>query len=219
MNLQVSIHEKHDIVGHIPDFLSDKEIEHLYEINKHKKAIQAGTRWSGYNSKIRKCKKRSKIEFPFYDRLKKAVDLYNNNSYRFHLYDERKLHEINMVRYDEPGMHFRAHRDYRPGLKEIHTGMTTRKVSLSIQLNDSHEYEGGNLEIVESYTTPDTFLDSNYPLEFIKQRETFRHTFPTIRKKGSLTIFTSIHEHESTPLISGKRDVVVGFFRGAGAPY
>tara|TARA_B110000211_G_scaffold165988_1_gene187366 strand:- start:3927 stop:4586 length:660 start_codon:yes stop_codon:yes gene_type:complete len=219
VKLEVSVHEKHDIVGHIPTFLSDAEIEELYEINKHRKWPYAATRWSGYNSKIRKCKKRSRIEFPFYDRLKKAVDLYNNNTYKFHLYDERKKHEINMVRYDEPGMHFRPHRDYRPGLKEIHTGMTTRKISLSIQLSNSEEYEGGDLEIVESYTTPDVFVDSNFPPDFLKQRETFRHTFPTIRKKGSLTIFTSIHEHESRPLISGKRDIIVGFFRGAGAPY
>jgi predicted 2-oxoglutarate/Fe(II)-dependent dioxygenase YbiX len=166
VKLEVSVHEEHDIVGHIPTFLSDAEIEELYEINKHRKWPYAATRWSGYNSKIRKCKKRSRIEFPLYDRLKKAVDLYNNNTYKFHLYDERKRHEINMVRYDEPGMHFRAHRDYRPGLKEIHTGMTTRKISLSIQLSNSDEYEGGDLEIVESYTTPDAFVDSNYPPDF-----------------------------------------------------
>ena len=40
-----------------------------------------------------------------------------------------------------------------------------------------------------------------------------------MRKKGSLTIFTSIHEHESKPLEWGKRDIVVDIMRGTGAAY
>ena len=32
-------------------------------------------------------------------------------------------------------------------------------------------------------------------------------------------MFTSIHEHESTPLVSGARDVVVVFIRGESSGY
>ena len=70
-----------------------------------------------------------------------------------------------------------------------------------------------------SHTVPDVFMDSNFLPETMKVRENFRHSFPTMRKKGSLTIFTSIHEHESKPLEWGKRDIVVGFIRGTGAAY
>ena len=46
----------------------------------------------------------------------------------------------------------------------------------------------------------------------MKVREDFRHRFKTMKKeRKSYHIFTSIHEHESTPLEWGKRDIVVGF--------
>ena len=62
-------------------------------------------------------------------------------------------------------------------------------------------------------------MDSNFLPDFMEVRENFRHSFPTMKKKGSLTLFTSIHEHESKPLKRGKRDIIVGFFRGDGQPY
>lgn len=218
MKLQISKHKEHDIVCHCSDFLDEDEINLLYHVNEDREWKLASTRWSGYNTKIRSCKKRSNIIFPFYKRLLRAVDLYNKRTYNFHLHKERKWHEINMVRYDEKGMFFRPHRDHRPNLEAI-TSKTVRKISCSIQLSDSHEYGGGDLEIVESYTVPDAYMDSNFLPDFMEVREDFRHSFPTMRKKGSLTIFTSIHEHESTPLEWGKRDIIVGFFRGEGHAY
>ena len=212
--LLVSKNGDADFVGHVPNFLSEEEIDSLYSINKNMDWKNAMTRWSGYNSKIRKCKKRSNIQFPFYDRLMEYVNLYNSRTYKFHLYEERKRHEINMVRYDEKGMFFRPHRDYRPSLTDIYNKRTARKISISIQLSNADEYGGGDLEIVESYTVPDVFMDANFIPDFMKVRETFRHNFKTMKQKGSLTIFTSIHEHESTPLEWGKRDIVVGFLRG-----
>ena len=219
MKLLVSKYKTHDIVGHIPDFLTEEECDSLFETNEKMPWKLAGTRWSGYNTKIRSCKKRSNIEFPFYDRLIKAVNLYNDKTYNFHIFQERKMHEINMVRYDKKGMFFCPHRDHRPSLAAMSNNALVRKISLSIQLSHSEEYGGGDLEIVESYTVPDVFMDSNFLPETMKVRENFRHSFPTMRKKGSLTIFTSIHEHESKPLEWGKRDIVVGFMRGRGAAY
>ena len=96
--------------------------------------------------------------------LMKYVNLYNSKTYNFHLFDEKKKDaEINMVRYDEKGMFFRPHRDYRPCLEDIHKRTSARKISISIQLSDSSNYGGGDLEIVESYTVPDVFMDSNFP--------------------------------------------------------
>ena len=218
MKLLVSKYKTHDIVGHIPDFMTEEECDSLFEINGDMPWKLAGTRWSGYNTKIRSCKKRSNIKFPYYDRLMQAVNLYNDKTYKFHLHQERRRHEINMVRYDKKGMFFCPHRDHRPSLEAM-SSPTVRKISLSIQLSNSEEYGGGDLEIVESYTVPDVFMDSNFLPETMKVREDFRHSFPTMRKKGSLTIFTSIHEHESKPLEWGKRDIVVGFIRGKGAAY
>ena len=214
MKLLISKNKEADFVGHLPNFLTDEECEYVKEVNADREYKLAMTRFSGYNSKIRKCKKISGIEFPYYDRLMEYVNLYNSRTYNFHLYQERKRHEINLVKYDEPGMFFRPHRDYRPNLEDIYKKRTARKISISIQLSNSDEYTGGNLEIVESYTVPDVYMDSNFLPDFIQVKENFRHNFKTMRQKGSLTIFTSIHEHESTPLESGVRDIVVGFLRG-----
>ena len=192
--LKTQLHN--DEIYTVDSVLTEEECDSLYKINEDMPWKLAGTRYSGYNTKIRKCKKRSNITFPYYDRLIRAVNLYNDRSYKFHLHQDRKWHEINMVRYDEKGMFFRPHGDHRPNLQAI-SAKTVRKISLSIQLSHSEEYGGGDLKIVESYTVPDVFMDSNFLPETMKIRENFRHSFPTMRKKGSLTIFTSIHEHES----------------------
>ena len=91
MKLLVSKYKTHDIVGHIPDFLTEEECDSLYKINEDMPWKLAGTRYSGYNTKIRKCKKRSNITFPYYDRLIRAVNLYNDRSYKFHLHQDRSL--------------------------------------------------------------------------------------------------------------------------------
>ena len=84
-----------------------------------------------------------------------------------------------------------------------------RKISISVQLSDESEYGGGNLEIAESFTRKDLLAhNDNLP------KNNFRHRFKTMKKKGSLTIFTSFHLHESTPLLWGSRDVLVCFIHG-----
>ena len=207
------------MVGHIPDFLTVDEINQIKLANARRPFRMASTRWSAGDSRVRWCKKRTQIEFPFYDRLLKAVKLYNNKTYNFHLYNDRREHEINWVRYDEKGMFFTAHRDHRPALSNFHLKESIRKISCSIQLTPDTMYEGGDLKVVESFTHPDVYFDSNKMPEWITHRESFRHSFPTMRKQGSITMFTSIHEHESTPIKEGMRDVIVVFMRGESSGY
>ena len=47
MKLLVSKYKTHDIVGHIPDFMTEEECDSLFEINGHMPWKLAGTRWSG----------------------------------------------------------------------------------------------------------------------------------------------------------------------------
>ena len=214
MKLELSTHNEYDIVGHVPDFLNDPEIDAIWQANYDRKWQHATTRYSGFNSKIRRCLKIPQINFQWWDRLMMAVQEYNKNSYNLDLNPEREKSEVNLVRYNDTGMFFRPHRDYRPTLRDWRMRGDIRKISCSIQLSYGYNYKGSDLEIVESFTVPDVYMDSNFPPDFIKQRQKFRHKFKTIRKKGSLTMFTSIHEHESTPLISGQRDIVVAFISG-----
>ncbi len=69
-----------------------------------------------------------------------------------------------------------------------------RKVSLTVQLSDSDEYEGGNLE----------FLMIKDPI-----------TAP--RKKGAMVVFPSYVLHRVTPVTSGRRDSLVLW--AAGPPF
>ena len=50
MKLLVSKYKTHDIVGHVPDFLTEEEMI-VYKINEICLGNFAGTRYSGYNTK------------------------------------------------------------------------------------------------------------------------------------------------------------------------
>ena len=77
--------------------------------------------------------------------------------------------------------------------------MFQRKISLTVQLSDSDEYEGGDFEIMN--TEWDTFLKS----------------LPEggIRKKGTIIIFPSFVTHRVTPVTKGKRKSLVTWIDGS----
>lgn len=66
---------------------------------------------------------------------------------------------------------------------------STRKISFSLLLNDSDEYEGGNLE---------------FKAPFEEQ----------LHQAGDLIIFSSFEEHRVTPVTKGTRYSLVGWMRG-----
>ena len=92
-------------------------------------------------------------------------------------------------------------------LNHIYVRRSMRKISISVQLTDG--YTGGDLEVAESFNQRDILGNSTST-----PPNNFRHKFKTMKKKGSLTIFTAFHMHESKPLESGVRDVLVCFIRG-----
>ena len=71
----------------------------------------------------------------------------------------------------------------------------TRKLSYSIQLSDSSDYEGGDLE----------FFDGD---------EKGNKVPPEIRKKGSIIVFPSFTWHRITPITKGIRYAMVGWIHG-----
>jgi predicted 2-oxoglutarate/Fe(II)-dependent dioxygenase YbiX len=221
MKLKWSVHKDSDYCLCVPNFLSDDEIKHFRTINKDQKFLRAGTRHSGYNPNIRNTWRKHQVKFPYWDRLMKIVDEYNFVSgYNFDISHDRKHGEVNHLLYNAVGDHFIAHRDHRLRLESIAKKEMIRKISCTIQMTEGHEYEGSDLEVVESMSVPDAY--SNYPLlpDFLKRNaEKFRHKFPELRDKGTLVMFTSIHEHTVTPLISGARESIVVFVRGKAHAY
>ena len=202
-----------DLCGHIENFLSDKEIDHFYSY-QNKPFAPARTRYRGIDKSIRDCDKLEGAVVPSWlkEKLWSAICLYNERSYKFDLYPiESKHHEFNIIRYKKKGQFFTAHKDCRPSLEHIIFRRSMRKISISVQLTDETEYTGGDLLVAETYTRKDIL---GLGTESFLPKSEFRHKFKTIKKKGSLTIFTGFHLHESTPLKSGARDVLVCFIRG-----
>ena len=221
MKLHWSIHRDSDCCICVPNFLSDDEIEHFKLINEEQKFLSAGTRHSGYNPNIRKSLRKHQVKFPYWDRLMRVADEYNKVSrYNFDLSFDRKHGEVNHLLYSGVGDHFITHRDHRLRLESIRYGDMIRKISCTIQMTDDNDYKGSDLEVVESMSVPDAY--TNYPLlpDFLqKNAEKFRHRFPEMRDKGSLIMFTSIHEHKVTPLLKGERESIVVFIRGKAHAY
>ncbi len=116
-----------------------------------------------------------------FERLGQAA--IQNNTHRYH-FDILGFHEeLQLARYESEG-HFDWHMDFGASI-------STRKLSLSIQLSDPDTYEGGNLQ----------FLANNKP-------------FDAPRGLGTLIMFPSFVMHRVTPVTSGSRMSIVGWVTG-----
>mgnify|MGYP001205851066 CR=1 FL=1 len=72
--------------------------------------------------------------------------------------------------------------------------VSDRKLSMTIQLSDSHEYEGGNFEFRDHI--------SNIPPK------------EQLRKKGTVLIFPSFLYHSVQPVTKGTRKSLVTWIEG-----
>lgn len=106
----------------------------------------------------------------------------NRTRYKFNL--SGFLEPIQFTQYLEPDDHYDWHQDSGGGRFSI------RKLSMVLQLSDSEEYEGANLEFFT-----------------LKDRE-------VIRKRGTVFVFPSFEIHRVTPLIKGTRYSLVSWISG-----
>lgn len=98
--------------------------------------------------------------------------------------------DVQLTEYDEGyGGHYRTHTDMAYG-----DGVTSgRKLSLTVQLSDPSDYEGGDLVLYHA--------DKNRP-------------FVAPRMKGTVTLFRSHIIHEVTPVTRGRRYSLVAWVFG-----
>tara|TARA_Y100000590_G_scaffold269472_1_gene302590 strand:- start:4317 stop:4961 length:645 start_codon:yes stop_codon:yes gene_type:complete len=117
-----------------------------------------------------------------YERLSAAVNELNDMYFGFDLFSFEQ--GLQFTRYEAPGQHYDWH---------IDRGMATgqRKMSLTVQLSDSEDYEGGDLQ-----------------LRFGKE--------PIIGRRdlGTMTMFPSYTLHRVTPVTKGTRYSLVGWISG-----
>jgi len=109
----------------------------------------------------------------------------NNERYWFDLLGFHQ--ELQLTRYSK-GDFFDWHLDFGAG------GISARKLSMTIQLSDSDEYEGGDLQFMINQKVV------NAP-----------------RKKGTIIIFPAFIMHRVTAITSGVRQSIVGWV--SGPPY
>ena len=104
-----------------------------------------------------------------------------NNEYKFELHE---FHEgFQVAEYLAPGGHYSWHNDIGTGK------FSTRKLSMTVQLSEASDYEGGELE----------FSDS---------------TAPAPKEIGSLIVFPSYLTHRVNPVTSGLRKSLVSWVSG-----
>jgi len=137
------------------------------------------------HKKYRSCE----INYPLenscvYDIGKKIFYDINEKTYE---YDLSGFFEFQLIRYF-PGGNYNWHCDYGTSMFEN----MDRKLSISIQLSDSNEYEGGELVLVDY---------GNHHVEVPKE-------------SGTAIIFDSRVPHKANPVIKGQRNVLVGWASG-----
>lgn len=115
-----------------------------------------------------------------FDKLERILlDL--NGDYKFELNGFREGFQV--AEYSAPGGHYSWHNDIGTG------AFSTRKLSMSVQLSNATDYEGGELEFADS-------------------------TAPAPKEIGSLIVFPSFLTHRVKPVTSGKRKSMVSWVSG-----
>ena len=86
-----------------------------------------------------------------------------------------------------------------------------RKLSVTIQLSDPDDYEGGRFEWLEPGGSFDNLrsIDTTVDLNNILQSAPF-----SARTKGSIIVFPSDVHHQVTPVTRGTRESLVGWLMG-----
>lgn len=126
---------------------------------------------------------RGEVEgFPFAD-IKGITKQANDEIYDFRL--------LGIIDQDFPQIFKYAEEDYYDWHIDITPMATTRKMTYIINLNDSADYEGGNLEFLNTATNDD------------------------LRGRGNIIIFPSFLTWRINPVTKGEKNIVVGHVHGA----
>lgn len=169
---------------------NDDEIQKIIELsNLYKKDI------GNISGKIDKTYRNSNITWlPFdtntkylYENVKDLIITANNRMWNFHITTVKENLQLSEYVASNTGD---AHGKYDWHM-DFGQQASTRKLSMTIQLTDPSEYEGGDLE-------------------FMIHREIIK----TPRSKGTVIIFPSYLQHRVTEVTSGTRHSLVTWFHG-----
>ncbi len=170
------------------DAFSKQELDWLQEkaSNSNQPALVATDNDSGIDTNIRRSQVSWLEDNPdnmwVFEKLAHVVSQLNTDYYNFDLTGFGENLQLTNYDQSENGM-YGWHQDYG--------GRVSRKFSLSVQLTDPSEYEGGNLQI----------MTTGEPVTSRKQR-------------GVITAFPSYVLHQVTPVTQGSRQSLVAWVSG-----
>jgi PKHD-type hydroxylase len=171
-------------IVHSLDFLSDKQCSAL--INSAVEEIWEDGDVVGENKDMRSCKQQGLPMNPEgwpYTYILEIIKHANEMKYNFDLSGFMNIDSPMLMKYSKKD-HYDWHID-------VGAGLSNRKLSFTIQLTDSDEYEGGDIEFLGIKTKTEEF-----------------------RKKGTIVIFPSFIPHRVTPIKKGVRHAIVGWVHG-----
>jgi len=114
------------------------------------------------------------------------VNLANQNAFHFSIYNKADI-QYTEYHADEKG-HYGLHHD----IDWSRSDGFDRKLSVTVQLSDPSEYEGGSFEFTEA-ETPDDVIS---------------------KPKGTVLVFPSYLQHKVNPITNGTRRSLVAWFEG-----
>jgi PKHD-type hydroxylase len=120
-----------------------------------------------------------------YEKLAQACIQTNASKYKFEILGFQT--ELQLANYEGNGF-FEWHMDFGAG------DISNRKLSITVQLSDPSEYEGGELQFMIN-----------------------QNIITAPKEKGTAIIFPSFALHRVTPVTKGSRKSIVGWI--AGPPY
>lgn len=175
-----------DSFAYHKNFVTPKECSQIIQLGKKEGLIKGRVR----NNKFKKIRNNSiswiyatKNNYWLFSKISQCVMDLNKQFFKFDLFGFTEGFQF--TNYKSPGEHYDFHVDR--GLN-----FHVRKLSFSLQLNDSKTYTGGKLIFKEG-----------------KEQE-------APNEQGTLILFPSFLLHKVTPMIKGERNSLVGWITGPG---
>lgn len=172
----------------ISDCFAEDEIQKIIELGKSQALNDAKVKTGSdeLNESIRDSRvgwiKPSEDSAWLFRKMTDLITSMNNQYFKFNLFG--LVEGFQFTEYKAPAGHYSYHMDKV-------TGSSIRKLSLTMQLSDPDDYEGGDLEFL-------------YGKEPVRAK----------REKGSITFFPSWILHRVTPVTKGTRYSLVAWITG-----
>ena len=177
-------------VVHAEEFLNDNQCDAILKSTVDELWVDGGVEGNIQGKKgtksIRSCKQQGlpmTTEGWPYTYILDIIQQANKMKYSFDL--------SGFMNYDSPMVIKYKNKDHYDWHIDVGKDYSNRKLSFIIQLSDSDEYEGGDIEFLGMITKTEEF-----------------------RKKGTIIIFPSFLGHRITPIKKGVRHAIVGWVHG-----